>query len=495
MYNLRMLLILVLLVFQSVYSQGVGSYYNPKDDEYRLLGLKRAKELFDVAKSEFDREKQLYEKGLISAKNYDQAKMAFADAEVNYQQALLALLFEQQYVSVVEAIKYQANDGKKHVRLTVANSSGGGGEFKKLINIDDQLFKSLQPEVVNDVYLSLLNDDNAIISRPYETKIEELIYGNPITVDFTLLQDLDAVTVNMIYGSGSVRAPKIFLQKDESKNKVVLQSEQFSQVEELGEAATYNMTMELFSGSVNTYKLEVLNLPKQINRYFIDATTQARLSQFKFTESSQTKNVGLQVFLPDRPTNEVKVDAPMEFYVLAIPNDYDGNINTNKEWPESEIENLGFGYLKLELIPRGIGDLVVKAPQLYFTILPGEVVEVAADIVNEGSRELNNVEFEIDLPLNWTKEVNPRVIQSLDIREEKRIVFQFIPPQDITVGKYDVRIRATSLSDEQVVRAEDKTVTIQVNQQANVMGTIIIVLVIIGIIGGIVVFGIKLTRK
>ncbi len=495
MYNVRIFVIVILLAFQDVYSQGVGSYYNPKDDEYRLLGLKRAKELFEVAKAEFEREQQLFDKGLISAKNFDQAKMAFADTEVNYQQALLALLFEQQYVSVVEAIKYQAKDGKKHVRLTVANSSGGGGEFKKLINIDDDLFNSLQPEVVNDVYLSLLNNDNAIISRPYETKIEELVYGKPVTIDFTLLQDLDAVTVNMIYGRGSVRAPKIFLQKDESENKVMLQSEQFSQVEELGEAATYNMTMELFSGSVNTYKLEVLNLPKQINRYFIDATTQARLSQFKFTESSQTKNAGLQVFMPDRPTSEVKVDIPIDFFVVAIPNNYNGKIDNNKEWAENEIEQLGFGYLKLELIPRGIGDLIVQAPQLYFTILPGEIVEVAVNIVNEGSRALNNVEFEIDLPLNWTKEVNPRIVQSLDIREEKRIVFQFIPPQEITVGKYDIRIRATSLSDEQVVRAEDKTVTIQVNQQANVMGTIIIVLVIIGIVGGIVVFGIKLTRK
>ena len=126
------------------------------------------------------------------------------------------------------------------------------------------------PELVHDVYVSLLNSDNAIISQPYEAKIEEIRYGSPVTLDFEMLQDLDAVTVNLIYGSGTQRAPKIFLQKDESANRVLFQSEQFSQEVDLGSSATFNMSLELFSGTTNTYKLQVVNLPKQINSYFFD---------------------------------------------------------------------------------------------------------------------------------------------------------------------------------------------------------------------------------
>jgi len=63
---------------------------------------------------------------------------------------------------------------------------------------------------------------------------------------------------------------KIFLQKDESVNKVLVQSEQFSQEAELGTSATFDLTLELFSGASTTYSLEVVNLPQQINRFFKD---------------------------------------------------------------------------------------------------------------------------------------------------------------------------------------------------------------------------------
>lgn len=494
---LKFILPFFLFTLNLIYAQNTGSYYNPKDDDFKLLGLKRAKELFDFSKAEFERQQQLFEKRMISSSEYERAKSAYADAEVNYQQALLAVLFEKQYVTVVEAVKYQAADGKKHVRLKVANNSSGGGEFKKLINVDDKLFQSLQPEVINNIYISLLNDNNSIISQPYEAKIEQLYFGNPVTIDFTLLQDLDEVIVNIIYGNGSTRAPKIFLQKDESVNKVVLQSEQFSQVQDLGQTAVYNMTLELFSGSVNTYKLQVANLPKQINRVFVDPATQARLSQFKFTETSQTKTAGLQVYLPDRPTDEVQINKPITFYVLAVPYDLINKINFSEDqiFTEDQIKKLNVGYLKLELIPRGIGELVVKAQQLFFTAQPGEEISVPIDVYNDGSRRLDNIEFELDLPLNWTKEITPRIVESLDIRQEKRVTLKFFPPENVSVGRYDLRLKSSSLSENQTVRAEDKTITVQINEETNIFGTIVIILLIIGIVGGIVVFGIKLTRK
>jgi len=82
----------------------------------------------------------MFQKGLISQTELDRSKNAFADAEVNYQQSLLAVLFEQQYVTVDRAMKYQAADGNKRVKLTVANASGGGEEFQKLVGIEDKLF-------------------------------------------------------------------------------------------------------------------------------------------------------------------------------------------------------------------------------------------------------------------------------------------------------------------------------------------------------------------
>ena len=493
----KFILLLMLLGLSQSFAQNPGSYYNPKDDKYRLLGLKRAKEQFEAAKAEYERNQTMFEQQFISMKELERVKSAYSDAEVNYQQALLAVLFEQQYVSVVEAVKYQTKDGKKHVRLKLANTSGGGEEFKKLLNIDDKLFRSLQPETINDVYVSLLNETNAIISQPYESKIEELDYGKPRTIDFVLLQDLDAVTVNIIYGSGTQRAPKIFLQKDQSANRVLFQSDQFSQEVDLGGSASFSMYLELFSGSSNTYKLEIVNLPQQINNYFVDQVTQAKLSQFKFTESSQTKKANLQVYLPDRPTGDVQIDKPISFFVVAVPYERTKEVEfrQGKIYTKEEIEKLDLGYLKLEITPRGKGELKVNANQLYFTSLPGEKIEVPLEILNEGSRRLDNIEFELDLPINWTKEIKPQIIESLDIRKDKRVVITFTPPNDVPVGKYDIRLRTTCISDEKLVKAEDKTITIEVKQSENIFGTILLVLLIIGLVSVIVVFGIKLSRK
>ena len=125
--------------------------YNQRDDKYRVLGLKRAKEAYETARRDYERQEELFKRSLISQADLDHFHNIMSDAEVNYQQSLLAVLFEQQFVSVARAVKYQARDGSKHVRLTVANTSGETAEFQKLLNIDDRLFRSLQPDVVNDL--------------------------------------------------------------------------------------------------------------------------------------------------------------------------------------------------------------------------------------------------------------------------------------------------------------------------------------------------------
>ncbi|MDH4035458.1 MAG: hypothetical protein OEV80_16815, partial [candidate division Zixibacteria bacterium] len=305
---------LVLICVGSVAAQS-SNPFNQRDDTYRLLGLKRSRQAFETASTEFERQQQLFQKGLITQLEFDRARAVFTDAEVNYQQSLLAVLFEKQYVTVKGAVKYQASDGSKHVRLTLANASGGSAEFEKLLSVDDALFRSLQPDVVNNVYVSILNGVGAIISQPYEAKIDQLVHGQPTELDFALLEDLDAVTVSMIYANGAMREMKIYLQKDASVDRVLVQSEQFSQEVELGSSSSFDLTLESFSGSSNTFSLEVVNLPREIGRYFKAPTGSVRLSQVKFTESARTKRAALKVELPDRPSANVPMDTPIPFFV------------------------------------------------------------------------------------------------------------------------------------------------------------------------------------
>ncbi|MCP4664252.1 MAG: hypothetical protein GY856_53385 [bacterium] len=496
MSRLAPLVILLLLAAVPLAAQG-STFFNQRDDQYTLLGLKRAKEAYDIARTEYERQEQLFAANLLSQSALDAARRSLSEAEVNFQQSLLAVLFEQQYVAVMAAVKYQSDGGRKNVRLQLENTSGGSAEYRRLVHLDDELFRALQPEVIHDVYVSLANGDGAIISQPYEAKVEELRYGRPAELEFGLLQDVDAVTVNLAYGQNAQRSVKIFLQKDSSVDRVAVQSEQFSQEVELGASATFDLTLELYSGRTDTYQLAVVGLPSEVHRYFVDPASQARLSQFKFTETTHTRSAALQVFLPDRDSPAVAIDESIPFYVLVIPRQGLEALGTldGRRWSEDEVAALGVGFVRLELVPRGVGRLRVKAPVLYFQVGPEDEVEVVLEVINEGTRRLDNVELDADPPLGWRKTVAPAVVTGIEAGEEKTVHLRLRPPADVAVGKYETRVRTTSYSDNQPIEAEDKTVTVEIRPAVSIAPSVVLILSLIGLILGVVVFGVRLARR
>ena len=62
-----------------------------------------------------------------------------------------------------------------------------------------------------------------------------LRFGQPVTLDFRLLKDVDAVTVAMSYANQSSER-RVLLEKDATANIVTIQSSQFSQEGDLGRA-------------------------------------------------------------------------------------------------------------------------------------------------------------------------------------------------------------------------------------------------------------------
>jgi hypothetical protein len=495
-YPLFCMLITVLILPWAAQAQQ-GTFFNERDDQYLLLGLKRAKISYEASRSEYDRQQELFEQELISEASLERSEINFVEAEVNYQQQMLAVLFEAQYVTVQSAMKYQGEGTENRISLVIANAAAGGAEFDQLVEFEDELWKSLQPDVVHDVYVSLMDNDDAIIGLPYEVKVDELHYGEPVELDFTLLVDSDVVSVNIIYGNGSSRRLKVFLQKDASVNKAVIRPEQFSQEIELGGTTDYGMSVELFSGVSDTFKLEAVNLPPEINRYFLDGISGNRLSQFQFTEGINNRQIALRLFLPERPTPLVNMDEPIPFYAVSIPRERSEEIGDlrNRTLTATELEALDIGYTALELVPRGIGEILVRAPQLFHTIEAGGTVQVELEVVNEGTRRLDNIEVEVDSPFSWIERVEPERISTLAINQEGRIEVFVTPPADIIPGRYEVRVSTTSLTDDLPIRGEDKTITIQIAQQANVYGTLIILALIIALVLGIVVFGIKLSKR
>ena len=51
------------------------------------------------------------------------------------------------------------------------------------------------------------------------------------------------------------------------------------------------------------------------------------------------------------------------------------------------------------------------------------------------------------------------------------------------------------MSNNEPISGEDKSVTVEVRAKANVFGTMIIVLLLLGVVGGMVFFGVRLSRR
>jgi uncharacterized membrane protein len=284
-----------------------------------------------------------------------------------------------------------------------------------------------------------------------------------------------------------------------SANIVTMNSAQFSQEADLESQATYDLSLEKFTGEANVFKLEVVNLPHQITYEFSDPQTQARLSQIKFSEGITSMKLSLKLYLPKNADAQVVIDKPLEFYALTLDNDQskklEGMLNANHQLTPKDMEILKAGNVRLELIPRGVGRIEVQAVNLYHEIKVGEDVKMEVRVKNTGTRKLNNIRMSTDLPLNWRVEIQPDLIGSLEQSKEAIVNIRFAPPTDVSVGDYEPKIKTECVADNKRVESEDKIVRIHISSKTNVLGITVLILLLVGLLVGIVVFGIKLTRR
>jgi len=471
--------------------------YSQESQSLKLLGLKKAQLNLEMMKGDFDRALWLKEEGLISEQEFVQKRTSYLQAQVTYQEALITFMGSEARLSVASAVKYQDKAGKKYVRVSLRYSSKELKELAKL-NIDAKdLFPLDFLQEIKDVYVSL-RSEGKIISNPYEKAIPSLSLEQERQVTFQLLKDVENLEVNVFY-AGKNETTSVYLQKGLSANIVTVNSAQFSQEADLESEATYDLSLEKFSGEANIFRLKVINLPQQISYEFIDPQTQARLSQIKFTEGITNMKLSLKLYLPKNADEQVVIDKSIEFYCLALDNEQSSQVNellsSGQSVGPKEIDSLKAGNVKLELIPRGVGKIEVLALSLYHEIKVGENVNMEVRVKNAGTRRLDNIRIYTDLPLNWRSEIKPDLIASLDQGKEEIVAIDFIPSEDTSVGDFEPKIRTECIADNRRVESEDKIVRIHISAKANVLGITLLVIFLVGLLVGIVVFGIKLTRR
>jgi len=472
--------------------------FSQQDQASLILDLKKARAEYEIAKQKFGNDQKLLDEDAISQDEFNNTKNELLAAEVDYQKLMLRLIAQQSYIIVEKAVKYQTPKGDRRVKVILRNTMEGNQEY---LNQFSEHFDMFTPEMRSNktynVFVSLVSiEDNTIIGKPYEMRIPSVELGGRSVADFGLLRDVESLQVSLNY-SGRKDEKSIYLEKDASANIVDIISTQFSQEADLGSQATYDLALERFSTSDNIYKLIVLNLPRQVSYEFTDSETRARLSQIKFTQGENIKNLSLKVYLPDRDDEQVKIDTSLSFYALVISNEQlqETEIDQSKRYTAGELDRIPGGKVKLELIPRGVGRIEVRVPNLYHEIVGGEKVDMEVTIRNDGTRRLDNIRISTDNPLHWKTEIVPDLIRSLDPGQEELVHLQILPPDNVGVGAQEVKIKTQAMADNRRVKTEDKTVRIQVEAKTPILWTVFLILLLVGLVVGIVVFGIKISKR
>ncbi len=492
-----------------------GSVTGPSanTEAQRLLELKRLELALNDAKAKRDRAKLLYDQGLGSQANYEAAEIGFRQAQVDFQQAFLRLFAETPRLDVVSATKYQKADGSKYVRVTVKNTSGVVLDYK-LFGIsaaDVQLPDQVRMRELTDIRVSLKEAQavsnppvttsqisgitpGAVLSDPYSAYIPKLEVGEHRTLDFALLKDVDALVVGLYY-NGREEDRQIYLEKDPSANIVSMSSEEVSLEADLGGQATYNLHLEQFTKSPNPFALITLNLPQQIAHDFLEPTSGSRLYQVRFPEGVTSQKLQLRLYLPDKVDERVVLDRPLTFWALVMDPALANQVEPAKAYIDAQVGALRCGKARLQLIPRGVGRIEVSAPSLYQEIRTGEQVDLGLTVKNTGTRLVHNIHISTENPLNWRSILIPDTVRKLDPNEEEIVKLKVLPPSDVGVGDYEVKIKTDAISNNRKVPTQDQSDRIHVMAPPNVKATAALIGLLLAVVGGIVVFGIKLTRR
>jgi hypothetical protein len=479
------------------------------DEQRRFLEVRRRQIELKAARAERQRTQELFQQGLKSRTELDRAHTTVDTAQLNYQEAVLSLLSLQPRLSVRQAVKYQTNDGRKFVRLTVENLTPtfDDAQFQLLNNFEgaDPIPDELRRRDVRDIFVSLkasgqsdagnqTTSRGTTIALPYEMHIPELKYGQSKWLEFQLLRDVSNVVVTSSY-KGQTQELDIQLQQAETENVVSVTSTQISQEADLGSQATYDLRLERSTVDVRQFQLRVLNLPHQISYSFVDPASQARLSQLNFPAGVTQQTLGLRLFLPERADDRVRIDQPLEFWAVVMAEPPAQRFQAERLYSPSEIEQSRAGRVRLVIIPRGVGRIEVSAASLFSEVQTGETVETNITLRNPGTRRLDNIKLTTEYPLNWRVEVRPDIVPALDINREETVTLKILPPPDVPVGDYEVRIKTESYAYNRRVPSEDKIYRVSLKAQTSLWGTAGLIGGLLLLVIGIVVFGVKLTRR
>lgn len=548
--------VLILMATEELSAQQVT--YDPNAEKFTLLSLNQAYINLGQAAKNFVRVKEQYGNKLVSTEEYEQALANYRNRKIDYDMALMRIMFNASYVIVERAVKRVEPDGTTSVTITVKNEAGGSFELSKIKTFGARNTAMIDPNVsvgtvtqgnvklkemldtealsyedvindtipfiegqglafadvinlleINNIFISLSSradtGESPYISKPYMKKIDKLTSNERAQVTFGLLRDTEICTVNISFGDKILEYPVYLeLESGASGLGMTVSSDNPRLRADLEGTVSYTLTLQRYTEETS-FALRAVNLPRQIDYRFIDPENNQPVETVNFIKGRREKAVQLELTMPKRTSELVQVDQSIPFQALVMNSEdvakYDAMSKTDGRFvEEKEIATLNVTSIDLMVTPIGVGRIEVSASTFFYSIQPDEEVNMTLTIKNSGTGRLKDVEVNVDLPSpEWTEETEPKLIRSLDPEGEEKIEIMIAPPEEATVGEHIIKVkvegRTSGTVSERVIEADDKDVTVEIKEKPDILGRLILIVLLIGIVLGIVIFGIKLSRR
>ena len=465
-----------------------------------LLLLEQRRESLESHREELQATRELFDQGFVALQKYnqtlnrfEQARLNFEEAEIRLERVKLDLLKNATHIVVDQARKYKTQDGKSMVDLILGNDS----DTRDALLVDESLSEEELRILlkIENIYVSLRY--GPIVGEPYEVRIPSLSVGERHSLTFRLLADEEAVFVDLSYLDLKESKP-VILKKGSLQNLPSINSSQFSQEGELNQSVSFGLTLQRLSDNERNFALAAVGLPQRINYAFNNGG--AKVNQVKFDENTSKVQLQLQLDIPEK-LEERFIGRTRSFFALVTqPSEY-AQINAlrarygDDPIPEADIEALQGNYVKLELIPKGIGELEVMVSNRYQEIKIDEELQIRVEFLNRGTVAVQNIKAVLDLPYEWEEEVEPTLIKILDPGERTPVNITARPPYDIAVGDYELGVEAQGQVGTENIESLEKNITIRVGARSNIAGNTILIGVLILLVCGIGLASVKISRR
>ncbi len=470
--------------------------------EEALLRLHEASRAAHKNESEYRESLELQAKGIytnqevnLAEERYNQAIKDREQAKIDLEKTKLEFFQNASHIEVTSAVKYPRPDGTKGVRLVLHNSSNlerirladqlaGGGdrgpdEWEALLRIEN-------------ITVALLVD-GTVVARPYEAHVDDLAYQETRTLNFLLYQDADRVTVSLKF-LGREEATKLFLETEAADDRVAVDSVRFSQEGHLEDVVRYDITLERLLEEEKSFSLRVMGLPRDFQYKYLD-TNSAAVTRVRFGRGTTRESLTLEVAVPSQLGADM-LDREQRFFAVAGD---EAALARVGEPPAEDLEQAlreaGLGFEILTLIPRGVGELTLSAPNAFGTLHGREPSVLTAEIKNTGTLPLFGIEVELRGPREWELSAEPGREIRLEPGQSQRIAIRSEPEAEPAVGDYEIRARARCRASGKLVESEERSFRVRVEGQGSMLPTAVVGGVLFVLIASALVLTLRLSRR